>query len=286
MQDKKDQQRRSNDFVSSLLTLPYKQEKFDILKSPKVLKPPPTPEDINNHVISKPEHLAQSSSKMVKFTKLSQKERKRLNSESQQLSSTTNKTPDADKPAWGGWGSQNPDSIKSTPKSNGTELNSSNNNASLEEIMKSQKHRISPDKETKSSESPKSNQNTKKPKTWRTLDFNEPKQIAPAPIPAKNPWQIKNTSSSSMTKSTDSMSIALGQKPPSSTFQEIMHQEAIQKQNLHRIQSKSLAITQIEEKAIEELKAFYNVDNVYEELITVTRANTSAMATPVWNPRK
>ena len=65
-----------------------------------------------------------------------------------------------------------------------------------------------------------------------------------------------------------------------------MHEEAIQKQNLHRIQSKSLAVTQIEEQAIEELKLFYNVDNVFEELITVKRANASAMATPVWNPRK
>ena len=119
------------------------------------------------------------------------------------------------------------------------------------------------------------------------MDFNEPsKQITPAPIPSKNPWQIKNTNNSPITQTLETRDKAHNQKQSSSTFQEIMNQEAIQKQNLHRIQSKSLAITQIEEQAIEELKHFYNVDNVFEELITIKRANASAMATPVWNPRK
>ena len=285
VQDKKEQQRRSNEFVSSLLRLPYKQEKQDILTTPPVLKPPITPEDINNTIESKPGQQTQSSSKMVKFTKLSQKERKRLNSETK--SSSINKTPDTDKPKWSGWGNQNSESVNPIPEPNGKECDIIYNNNSLEEIMKSQKHRRSPEKETKSSEILKSNQSAKKPKAWRVLDFNEPsKQLTPAPLPTKNPWQIKSTNDSSLNKSPVSVSKTPAQKQSSSTFQEIMQQEAIQKQNLHRIQSKSLAVTQIEEQAIEELKIFYNVDNVFEELITVERANTSAMATPVWNPRK
>ena len=144
------------------------------------------------------------------------------------------------------------------------------------------------EKDTKSSDASKLTQNGKKPKAWRVLDFNEPpKQITAAPVPTKNPWQNNPGNSSRSNSVANQISkVPDPTKVTSSTFQEIMHEEAIQKQNLHRIQSKSLAVTQIEEQAIEELKLFYNVDNVFEELITVKRANASAMATPVWNPRK
>ena len=65
-----------------------------------------------------------------------------------------------------------------------------------------------------------------------------------------------------------------------------MHQEVIQKENINRAQSKSLTAIELEERAIEELKAFYNVENIFDEFITVERTNTCAIATPVWNTKR
>ena len=285
--DKRGLQRRSDELVSSLLQLPHKHKK----QTPPVLKPPVTPEDMNNIIATKPDHAAQSSCKMVKFTKLSQKERKRLNSEQSSKTSTVDKAMDTDKPKWSGWGSQTPDPINLSDQLDGTECFHAKQNLSLDAIMQSQKPTNSLDKDTKSSDASKLNQSAKKPKAWRVLDFNKPSKqitVAPAPIPTKNPWQITNPGNSSRPNSAANQ-ISKAPDPTnviSSTFRDIMHEEAIQKQNLHRLQSKSLAATQIEEHAIEELKLFYNVDNVFDELITVNRSNSNAMATPVWNPRK
>ena len=49
-----------------------------------------------------------------------------------------------------------------------------------------------------------------------------------------------------------------------------------------KIQSKPLHVTQIEEKAMEELKKFYNVSSCRDEIITVSRLQTVSLATPVW----
>ncbi|XP_053674901.1 inhibitor of Bruton tyrosine kinase [Anopheles nili] len=54
-------------------------------------------------------------------------------------------------------------------------------------------------------------------------------------------------------------------------FNEILAEERRQKRYIEMIKSKSLAHTQIEERAIEELRAFYNVDQVFDESITVER---------------
>lgn len=61
----------------------------------------------------------------------------------------------------------------------------------------------------------------------------------------------------------------------------------MRKQNFDRAQTKSLASTQDEERAIVELESFYNVANVHDEIITVSRVKPQAdMATPIWNPKK
>uniref|UniRef100_A0A182NAV7 BTB domain-containing protein n=1 Tax=Anopheles dirus TaxID=7168 RepID=A0A182NAV7_9DIPT len=54
-------------------------------------------------------------------------------------------------------------------------------------------------------------------------------------------------------------------------FIEILADERRQKRYYEKIKSKSLVQTQIEERAIEELRAFYNVDQVYDENITIER---------------
>ncbi|XP_058449485.1 inhibitor of Bruton tyrosine kinase [Malaya genurostris] len=59
--------------------------------------------------------------------------------------------------------------------------------------------------------------------------------------------------------------------PPDEQFSKILADERRQKQYYEKIKSKSLVHTQIEERAIEELRRFYNVDSVFDENITVER---------------
>uniref|UniRef100_A0A182PG48 BTB domain-containing protein n=1 Tax=Anopheles epiroticus TaxID=199890 RepID=A0A182PG48_9DIPT len=54
-------------------------------------------------------------------------------------------------------------------------------------------------------------------------------------------------------------------------FNEILEDERRQKRYFEKLKSKSLVQTQIEEQAIEELRAFYNVDQVFDECITIER---------------
>jgi len=155
--------------------------------------------------------------------------------------------------------------------------------------MKSQKSNLLPEEMAATSmEASKAKQCVKKPKSWRALDLNETSPASkPAPTPSVNPWSTKHSIKSNeinTTKCSFSNDIADENSVP--TFQDIMHQETLQKESIYRAQSKSLTITQLEEQAIEELEQFYNIDNVFDELITVQRANTSELATPVWNPKR
>ncbi|XP_055593249.1 inhibitor of Bruton tyrosine kinase-like [Uranotaenia lowii] len=68
-------------------------------------------------------------------------------------------------------------------------------------------------------------------------------------------------------------------------FSKIQEDERRQKQYYEKIKSKSLVQTQIEERAIEELRQFYNVDSVDDETITVERYRpqpTNAINFAVW----
>ena len=42
----------------------------------------------------------------------------------------------------------------------------------------------------------------------------------------------------------------------------------------------------MEEKAMSDLRAFYNADNVFDEFITVERVDKRVLATPVWKKTK
>ena len=66
------------------------------------------------------------------------------------------------------------------------------------------------------------------------------------------------------------------------SFVNIMQADAKEEENLTKIASKPLNLTQIEERAIEELRAFYNADGATGEIITVTRVQKGVMAVPVW----
>lgn len=66
---------------------------------------------------------------------------------------------------------------------------------------------------------------------------------------------------------------------------EIISDEKKQKENLVKIISKPLWCTQLEDKAIVDLRKFYNCDNVDDEVITVERVPIGNVASPVWVPR-
>ncbi|KAL1502111.1 hypothetical protein ABEB36_007304 [Hypothenemus hampei] len=89
----------------------------------------------------------------------------------------------------------------------------------------------------------------------------------------KNPWKIPEDWNSS---------IDSGQQD---NIEAIISSEKKQKENLIKITSKQLVYTQIEDKAIEELRKFYNADNVEDEIILIERVSMGAVALPVWVPK-
>jgi len=208
--------------------------------------------------------------------KLSQKERKRLSLEAD------NPKPKAEvvtspKTTWVGWGNSN---LSSSP--------------SLADIMKMEKK--SPEgksiPKTPSSENirarkvSESDKKTEKKTSWKKIDLNSSieKPSTASPTKTTNPWKIPASPQ-------DNSSVSLCQFERSlenadESFHQIMKEDVRQKENLYKAQSKPLYVTQIEEQAIEELKAFYNADNITDEIITVSRVETGAIAAPVWRKFK
>lgn len=65
-------------------------------------------------------------------------------------------------------------------------------------------------------------------------------------------------------------------------FADIVADEIQQRDNWSKMKSKSLQLTQIEDKAMEELRMFYNAANIFDERITVERVLTVNIAQPRW----
>lgn len=97
------------------------------------------------------------------------------------------------------------------------------------------------------------------PNPWKTLPVTEtiksPIEIDPLPGPSK--------------PSTTAPS------PGPKSFQSIIENEQKQKQYFEKIKTKSLALTQLEEKAIEELQKFYNAENIFDETISIERRHVT-----------
>lgn len=109
---------------------------------------------------------------------------------------------------------------------------------------------------------------------WKQLNLGDESPTAPTVnSPPKNPWKVVQNDDVSHDR----------QHGNSNSFKTILAEEIEQSENLTRAQTKSLRITQIEEEAIEDLKLFYNVDKVFDEIITVTRADEERkLAAPIW----
>ncbi|XP_077287148.1 inhibitor of Bruton tyrosine kinase [Arctopsyche grandis] len=93
----------------------------------------------------------------------------------------------------------------------------------------------------------------------------------PSPTqPQKNPWQkIQTTRVETPNNS-------------KATFSDILEDQRKQKENLSKMMTKSLALTQLEDKAIEELTRFYLYSNGDEERISVKRVPCHQIAPPQW----
>merc|ERR1712059_75251 len=218
-----------------------------------------------------------------KPAKISQKERKRLSLEAEQSRTKVPIAPVSPHPksSWGGWGQT----------SSSSEVTSS---PSLVDIMKMEDKSPSDLKSSKSIEefgAKRIQETDKKPEkrtSWKQINWTDgiekPKSATWAPTKAiTNPWNISNSSPNNNT------SIFKSLESPhriDESFHEIMKEDVIKKENLYKSISKPLSVTQIEEKAIEELKAFYNAESCYDEIITVSRVETVAMAAPVWRKIK
>ena len=197
-----------------------------------------------------------------KFTKLSQKERKKL----QNSTSPNSKDIEDTKPKWSGWGQ---------PPSNG--LNSASESAaSLASIMQQESAKADLGK------SPISNGNSKRTRkqSWRSLSFDNTNEILAQspPAAASNPWKI----SANVENDFD---LGQPQNEPQS-LHEILHEETRQSANLSKAKSKPFHVTQLEEKAMSDLREFYNADNVFDERITVQRVDQGVLATPIWKKSK
>ena len=196
-----------------------------------------------------------------KLGRMSQKERKRLSKESSEAVAPIEDIGPS-KSGWSGWGS-----IQSPPHQPFS--------SSLMEIMKMES-KTPVQQQDKS----KSQQKSEKKTSWKKIDLSsslESQATSASPSPVKsNPWKLPEVSPEK------EKVFKMGKKPQDDTFQQIMKEDVKKEQNLVKIQSKPLHVTQVEEQAIEELKKFYNVSSCLDEIITVTRLQKGCLATPVW----
>ena len=222
-----------------------------------------------------PKSTTTPSSGGKKFAKKSQKERKKellKLADSDQSQNSPEKTV-----AWSGWRSagspQNSVPIPGlTSPDQPTSSNTLRQDVSLSEIMKAEM----PSPVASQSGGGGARSKIKK-SSWKQLSYTESDSPRDLTAPAVNPW-----------KTIDSPPATNGIRNPGSSetstpFVNILKDEVRQTANLFRAKSKSLEVTQLEEKAIMELMKFYSAKSVQDEIITVERVDEGPLATPVWN---
>ncbi|XP_013137356.1 PREDICTED: inhibitor of Bruton tyrosine kinase [Papilio polytes] len=94
--------------------------------------------------------------------------------------------------------------------------------------------------------------------------------IGSPPDKPKNPWKICEAPIASSSP-----------KSKAIEFNQILADQKKQKDDFSRIMTKPLALTQLEDKAIEELERFYNVHEIDDEWITVRRIELQ-VSSPQW----
>ncbi|CAH2234229.1 jg16678 [Pararge aegeria aegeria] len=95
--------------------------------------------------------------------------------------------------------------------------------------------------------------------------------VGSPPDKPKNPWKICEAPIANSSPN----------KPNSMEFDKILADQKKQKDDSSRIMTKPLCLTQLEDKAIEELERFYNIHEVDDEFITVRRIELH-VSSPQW----
>ncbi|KAG5683125.1 hypothetical protein PVAND_012425 [Polypedilum vanderplanki] len=93
-------------------------------------------------------------------------------------------------------------------------------------------------------------------------------ELKPLNTADTNPFLEPTPSTSNSKKQKPQKSKSLSNEK---NFSKIIKDERKEKQQFEKIKSKSLILTQIEERAITELSEFYNIDNIFDEDITISR---------------
>ncbi len=184
-----------------------------------------------------------------KFSKKSQKERKKLLSEGENDGVQV-----SPKEKWKGWGSQQCHDVLMRDTADTA-------TPSLAEIMRSQS------KETnKTSPTPPAAKQKASKSSWKQLDLSVSTSSS---SPVSNPWK------------------RVAAPSDQEVFKGILSDQVKHRESVEKARTKRLSTTQKEEQAIEELKEFYNVDGIFDELITVVRAedvtaDATWAAAPIW----
>ncbi|CAK1552996.1 unnamed protein product [Leptosia nina] len=95
--------------------------------------------------------------------------------------------------------------------------------------------------------------------------------IGSPPDKPKNPWKICEAP----------IACSSPMRPKALEFNQILADQKKQKDDSSRIMTKSLTLTQLEDKAIEELERFYNIHEIDDESITVRRIELQ-VSSPQW----
>jgi len=228
---------------------------------------------------------ATSVGRPEKKVRLSQKDRKRLSLEVENKTKEPVSAPTSSKPGWLGWGA--------APEKPLT------NSLSLFEIMNMETKKTGdqtkaspiPTKQATAARSKTLSESERKPEkrpekktAWKKISLGDDIPIekpSVSPTKVSNPWKnIPPTQNHEIKFKEVTKKEKMEQQDVS--FVNIMQADAKEKENLTKITSKPLNITQIEERAIEDLLAFYNADGATDEVITVTRVQKGVMAAPVW----
>ena len=117
--------------------------------------------------------------------------------------------------------------------------------------------------------------------SWKQLGWDQEKEKSPSK-PAGNPWNLSSFNSPGISESKFSDLMASEQNL---SFSRIMEDHVKEEKTLIKVQSKPLHLTQLEEKAMDELKKIYELQHP-EDGIVVSRVELGKSAPPIWKKIK
>lgn len=142
--------------------------------------------------------------------------------------------------------------------------------------------------ETATSEAPKLETDSSTDNAWGSRSLNDsfaniiksPNQTSVKTSPISIPHNFPGPSTSffqsppqASTSSLNKFSKSKSSPCEPECFSKILEDERKEREYYEKLKTKPLVLTQIEETAIDELKAFYNIENVYDEAIRVERTS-------------